>query len=109
MHFAALIVASGVSCTPGFVCSASGDSCDIWNGLERIPGHTGPANTDFQWIDGTPVDFVNWNVGQPDDFCGNTEDCVAYDQLAGNNLQWSDVQCFNMAPAFVCKQAQIIG
>ena len=29
----------------------------------------------FVWSDGSPVNFINWSAGQPDDYFGG-EDCV---------------------------------
>jgi hypothetical protein len=42
----------------------------LWLGLHRQwPG--GP----FVWMDGTKVDYANWDAGQPDN-CGGNENCV---------------------------------
>ena len=45
---------------------------------------------DFEWIDGSPFGFANWNGGEPNDARLN-EDCV---ELVGGGA-WNDVACYS--------------
>ncbi len=42
----------------------------------------------YEWVDGTPFVYSNWQVGQPNNFQG--QDCVELDTTAG---QWNDADC----------------
>ena len=52
------------------------------------------------WSDGTPVSYINWDIGQPDSFDGR-EECT---QRLGELGYWTDVYCEVTKP-FVCKQS----
>ncbi|XP_054718076.1 macrophage mannose receptor 1-like [Uloborus diversus] len=49
----------------------------------------------FRWTDSSPVDFVNWAPGQPEN---STEECV---EAFGDDLKWKVVPCAH-AKNFVC-------
>ncbi|XP_071824781.1 macrophage mannose receptor 1-like isoform X2 [Apostichopus japonicus] len=52
----------------------------------------------YVWADSTPLDFENWNVGEPNDANGE-EQCA---EMYSDGL-WNDVNCEN-ALTFICKQ-----
>ena len=54
--------------------------------------------TTWHWADGTPVDYTNWEPGEPNDSNGQ-EFCVEMDSSIG---QWNDVEC-NIQRMFACK------
>ena len=49
---------------------------------------SGTDPTDFQWTDGTPVDFTRWGQGQPNKI---GQQCAKI--AANKNLKWNDVIC----------------
>ncbi|XP_041458722.1 macrophage mannose receptor 1-like isoform X2 [Lytechinus variegatus] len=73
---------------------------DIWSGLRR--GDSGG----FEWEDATPVDYTNWNNGEPS-FATQPgyEDCVEMYLSTG---KWNDVDCLN-EQGYVCEQPKIGG
>jgi hypothetical protein len=52
----------------------------------------------WHWSDGTPVDYTNWEPGEPNDNTGR-EFCVEMDSSIG---QWNDVEC-EVDRIFACK------
>ncbi|XP_044192370.1 lactose-binding lectin l-2-like [Thunnus albacares] len=65
----------------------------VWIGLNDIP-----KEGRWMWSDGSAVDFVFWNSGEPNNHRGN-EDCV---QTNGDtDLKWNDVPCSLTFP-YVC-------
>jgi len=54
----------------------------------------------WNWVDGTPWDYTNWNTGQPDDYQG-AED---YLQIYNSNKKWNDLNnYFSENTGFVCE------
>ena len=51
------------------------------------------------WSDGTPVNYTNWEIGQPDSYNG-LEACVQINPESG---RWTDRDC-NEKKKFVCKK-----
>ncbi|XP_049426113.1 CD209 antigen-like protein E [Epinephelus fuscoguttatus] len=43
----------------------------------------------WKWVDGTPLTESYWKPGEPNDFLGNTEDCVEMED------SWNDIPCKN--------------
>ena len=54
----------------------------------------------YVWADGTPVQFTNWQNGEPNDDFGQ-EDCIAVD-LSDATKGWGDQSC-GMFRYFGCK------
>ena len=52
----------------------------FWIGLHQISVTNG-----FVWSDGSPLNFINWSGGQPDDYFGG-EDCVEIWQKYGSSF-----------------------
>ena len=67
----------------------------VWIGLQRL------AVGNFQWVDGSPLEYNAWNNGEPNDN-GGREDCAAmYWDVGG---KWNDSPCdWEVNPGFVCE------
>lgn len=50
----------------------------------------------FQWSDGSPIDFIYWNIGEPNNVA--SEDCV---ELV-KGTYWNDILCSESFP-YICK------
>ena len=69
-----------------------------WLGGQRDPGN----HSNWVWSDGTPWDYSNWALGEPNDFGG--EDCVEFGNRAlGERDLWNDKSC-SVVRTFVCKK-----
>lgn len=56
----------------------------------------------FQWKDGSGVNFLNWNKGEPSDSMSSSqEECV---EMYTDTGKWNDVTCFTKR-RYVCKKA----
>ena len=78
-----------------------------WIGL-----YTQDKNKNWQWTDGTPVDFVKWAHHQPDN--AGKENCVmtfsdVSEWPAEENWyqEYNNYNCDETERAFVCKKAAI--
>ncbi|XP_072020400.1 macrophage mannose receptor 1-like [Amphiura filiformis] len=67
----------------------------FWTGLNDIakPGT-------YEWVDGSPITFTNWAVGQPSDAFGN---CVIADAGVSSSGYWFNFNCDD-THAYVCEQ-----
>lgn len=66
---------------------------DWWMGLDDTA-----VEGKFAWSDGTPLDYMNWNEGEPNN-AGN-EDCASLPIWAGG--LWNDLPC-DLPRPYVCK------
>lgn len=73
------------------VASDQGLPRDYWIGLSDRDDEG-----DFQWEDGSDVDYLNWGGGEPNDF--DEEDCA---QLTGSGA-WNDLDC-GASLAYICR------
>ena len=69
-------------------------AADAWIGLNDLvdDGH-------FEWTDGTPVQYVNWADGQPNDLLD--QDCVSV--LEDGSGKWDDNHC-KYTKLFICER-----
>ncbi|XP_072018635.1 uncharacterized protein [Amphiura filiformis] len=59
----------------------------------------------FQWVDGTPLDFTDWKQGEPNNRAnniGNGEDCVGL--WASRGGIWNDNPCTRLNP-YICEKS----
>lgn len=60
-----------------------------WTGLQEVERGT------YEWADGTPLNYENWNVGEPND---PKETCVEMYRLG----KWNDAPCGH-SKGYICK------
>ncbi|EPQ06941.1 C-type lectin domain family 4 member G [Myotis brandtii] len=53
----------------------------------------------YQWVDGVPLGFSHWNLGEPNDAQGR-EDCV---MMLHTGL-WNDAPCHNEKDSWICEK-----
>ncbi|XP_072044940.1 uncharacterized protein [Amphiura filiformis] len=70
-------------------------SQDLWIGL-----HDKTNEHEFEWVDGTPLDFESWTPNQPDNH-NLGEDCVQLWSRGSGN--WNDSPC-GSSLGFICKK-----
>ena len=58
----------------------------------------------YTWSDGSPVTFVNWNDGEPNNY-GDGEDCTTI--VVGLGGVWNDDRCEKQAKA-VCEKKGLL-
>lgn len=93
----------------------------FWIGLRRSDPHwqaCEPGTDQWEWSDGSPVDFAAWSMGQPDSWgmsCDPT--CVPTDALdaacprenCGQMLYtdggWNDRSCYTKGVGYACRAA----
>ncbi|XP_061179353.1 macrophage mannose receptor 1-like [Saccostrea echinata] len=69
---------------------------NIWLGMTK------GFSDGFQWKDGSAVNFLNWDKGEPSDAMSSSqEECV---EMYTNSGKWNDVTCFTKR-RYVCKKA----
>ena len=85
-----------------FVVGLHGGAGSPWLGGRRDPG----KHSNWVWSDGTPWDFRNWALGEPNDSDRN-QDCLrtwAFGHLpSSEHDKWDDFGC-NEMETFVCKK-----
>ncbi|KFO22969.1 Low affinity immunoglobulin epsilon Fc receptor [Fukomys damarensis] len=69
-----------------------------WIGLRDLD-----VEGEFIWMDGSPVDYSNWQSGEPNNAQG--EDCV---MMQGSG-KWNDAFCRSWLDAWVCEQLATCG
>ncbi|XP_056375176.1 macrophage mannose receptor 1-like [Hyla sarda] len=67
----------------------------FWVGLYRN------VEEKWLWLDNTPLDFVNWNTGEPSD--GSDENCV---EMYATKGTWNNIYCSSYR-GYVCKRLKI--
>ena len=66
---------------------------DAWLGANDIT-----QEGDFDWSDGTTIDFHNWNYGEPNNW--REEDCTHMAATFG--YRWNDIPC-SLKKGYICK------
>ncbi|CAJ0566084.1 unnamed protein product, partial [Mesorhabditis spiculigera] len=56
---------------------------DSGGGCKMLLGASSKKDGDFHWMDGSPMDYTNWDVGEPD-------------RKAGDPVDWGDEFCIQM-------------
>lgn len=70
---------------------------DVWLGMDRTLD--GP----YKWVDGTPVNYVNWGDGEPSYTSGGTDElCV---EMYPGNGRWNDRECLQKQ-GYVCRASK---
>ncbi len=78
------------------------DAFDMtWIGMRR----SSDILSNYTWIDGTPLDYSKWRVGEPN----NQEEIESCVQLLTINPErynqtWNDIECDMIMRSFVCKR-----
>ncbi|XP_072023387.1 low affinity immunoglobulin epsilon Fc receptor-like [Amphiura filiformis] len=78
----------------GFVRYLSPKDVNTWIGLDDL---LEPDN--FMWQDGSPVNFTNWHINQPNNV-PPAEECG---EMYADGT-WNDNKCLNHLLNFVCKK-----
>ena len=103
-HLASVHDAEEATAVSELCLSHLGEGGGCWIGLNDM-GHEGS----FEWSDGSPLDFVNWNPGEPD---SNGHGDAAYIYTGGDEAKasqgwatgkWDDNKPTSAKGAFVCK------
>ncbi|KAJ7986772.1 hypothetical protein DPEC_G00331850 [Dallia pectoralis] len=74
----------------------TGQAESSWIGMQAF----GIAGDQFQWLDWSPVTFVFWGPGEPNNANGE-EQCVQMNRHRGN---WNDVNCARTNAGYLCKK-----
>ncbi|XP_072020401.1 macrophage mannose receptor 1-like [Amphiura filiformis] len=77
----------------------SATEVDVWFGASDLSAEGG-----FEWSDGAPFRYLNWNAGEPNNVGDDGEHCV---EMYLNTGKWNDNVC-ERALGYFCKQSPII-
>ncbi|XP_051828478.1 low affinity immunoglobulin epsilon Fc receptor isoform X3 [Antechinus flavipes] len=66
-----------------------------WIGLRDLD-----IEGEFQWMDGSPLNYTNWSPGEPNNQ-GQGEDCVAMRPFNG---KWNDAYCRGYQDSWICEK-----
>ncbi|XP_022332922.2 macrophage mannose receptor 1-like isoform X2 [Crassostrea virginica] len=66
----------------------------LWIGLSDES-----LDSSFSWIDNSPVDFTNWNVGEPNSYAENCGEIIVKSDGVG---KWNDVYC-SVRRGYICQ------
>nr|XP_006813569.1 PREDICTED: macrophage mannose receptor 1-like [Saccoglossus kowalevskii] len=71
--------------------------------------HDTSLEGEFEWVDGSPVDFTNWYAGtdEPNDY-GGYEDCTVLEYDESRLGSWNDLDCNNIH-GYICKKQKYEG
>ena len=72
-------------------------SNSVWIGATNIQG-----STNFEWLDGTPVDYTSWYPNEP-----NSDSVSCGDLRFKWNGLWNDRRCGNTLMAFICNRPNV--
>lgn len=70
----------------------------MWIGLSRAS-----SRDDFIWKDNTPLDYSNWNEGEPNNHLDTEENCVQLLEQPRELGKWNDAPCRLKFP-YICKK-----
>ncbi|XP_004771751.2 C-type lectin domain family 4 member G isoform X2 [Mustela putorius furo] len=68
-----------------------------WLGLRAV--RRGRTIQGYQWVDGVPLSFSHWNMGEPNDSMGR-EDCA----MMLRTGMWNDAPCENERDNWICEK-----
>ena len=66
---------------------------DCWIGL-----HDRDGDGTFQWVDGTPLSYKRWDIGQPG--VATTNECV---EMIAPSRNWRSISCDETKNNFLCE------
>ncbi|XP_077993991.1 macrophage mannose receptor 1-like [Glandiceps talaboti] len=75
---------------------------DLWIGLHDVSNEG-----NFEWLDGSTLEFTNWAVDEPNNY-GEGEDCVEIYRGEDKYGEWNDQDCF-LIREYVCKKRKYNG
>ncbi|TRY84221.1 hypothetical protein DNTS_026642 [Danionella cerebrum] len=74
----------------------TGQAAAAWIGMRML----GIAEGEYLWVDMSPVTYVHWAPGEPNDANGE-EQCVQMNRYPGS---WNDANCGRATAGYVCKK-----
>lgn len=77
-------------------------STRIWIGLSRTS-----SRSEFNWKDDSPLDYSNWNEGEPNNHLDTEENCVQMLERRSVLGEWNDAPCRLKFP-YICKKPRDI-
>ncbi|KAG7214485.1 hypothetical protein INR49_022997 [Caranx melampygus] len=80
-----------------FINGLYGTEKEVWIGLTDEK-----AESQWTWVDGTPLTTAYWAKGQPNSHEGKNQDCVEFWHRASGIGDWNDESC-NIEQFFICQ------